>query len=265
MPLVPTRPARGSRVTWSAGAAFVIAVVLALSANATGATSDQTTPGGPTVDGAWTAQILYPVVARRGPSASARPAGRLMHYTAYSRRAQILLVTGVAGDPALGTGGNEQAAAGWVRVQLPRRPNGSAAWVPRAAVTLRHTGVRLTVSLARKRVEVWRDGQRIRSFPAAVGTGSTPTPVGTFAIQDPVPASAAQRSYLGPYVLTLTAHSTVLRSFMGGRGLVAIHGTNAPGLLGSAVSHGCIRVSNSAVTYLNGVVAPGTPVEITRS
>jgi lipoprotein-anchoring transpeptidase ErfK/SrfK len=74
----------------------------------------------------------------------------------------------------------------------------------------------------------------------------------------------AQRSYLGPYILTLTAYSEVLSSFMGGNGLVAIHGTDAPGLLGRAVSHGCIRVSNTVVRRLYSVVHPGTPVEIVR-
>ncbi len=252
-------------MTRLAGTGLVVMAVLALSASANGAGEAQVAPGAPSAEGAWTAQILYPVVARRAPSGSAAPAGRLMHYTAYSRRPQVLMVTGVAGTPAVGAGGGEQAAGGWVRVQLPRRPNGSSAWVPRDAVTLKRTGLKIVVSTKRKKVEVWRDGVRIRSFTAAVGTGATPTPIGSFAIQDPVPSVGAQRSYLGPYILTLTAHSTVLKSFMGGRGLVAIHGTNAPGSLGRAVSHGCIRVSNTAVTYLNSIVAPGTPVEITAS
>jgi lipoprotein-anchoring transpeptidase ErfK/SrfK len=83
-----------------------------------------------------------------------------------------------------------------------------------------------------------------------------------FAIQDPVPSAASQRAYLGPYILTLTAYSPVLTSFMGGNGLVAIHGTDANHLLGGAVSHGCIRVSNQAVTRLYRSVRPGVPVEI---
>jgi lipoprotein-anchoring transpeptidase ErfK/SrfK len=262
---VPTRPARGSRMKRVALLGLAVPVALALSASASAATSTATTPGAPTATGAWTAKVLYPVVARRGPSASARPAGRLMHYTAYSRRPQVLMVTGVRGGSAARSDSGAPGAPKWVRVQLPRRPNGSAAWVPSDAVQLARTGLRITVSLRTKRLEVWRDGVRVRSFPAGVGTGRTPTPVGTFAIQDPVPASPSQRSYLGPYILTLTAHSTVLKTFMGGRGLVAIHGTNAPGLLGGAVSNGCVRVSNRAVTYLNSIVTPGTPVQITRS
>jgi len=43
---------------------------------------------------------------------------------------------------------------------------------------------------------------------------------------------------------------------------VAIHGTNAPWLIGQAVSHGCIRMNNAAITRLARVVPLGTPVRI---
>lgn len=202
---------------------------------------------------AFTAQILMPVAARRAPRADAGVVSRLMPYTAYSRRNQVLLVTGEAEDGA---------GRDWVRVHLPTRPNGTHGWLPRETVVMKATRTRIRVLLQSRRVELWRSGRKARSFRAAVGTGHTPTPVGSFAIQDPVPAGATQRSYLGPWILTLTAHSTVLRSFMGGDGLVAIHGTNAPGLLGQAVSHGCIRLSNADVSALRRYAQPGVPVDI---
>jgi lipoprotein-anchoring transpeptidase ErfK/SrfK len=205
---------------------------------------------------AWTAQVLYPVVGRAAPSARAGKVAELLHYTAYSRRPQQLLVTGSHAD---------RAGRSWVRVQLPRRPNGSQAWLPRASVSLSTTRVRLRVRLRSGVVELWRGGRRTASYPASVGTGGTPTPVGLFAIQDPVPSAPYQRGYLGPYILTLTAHSEVLRRFMGGDGLIAIHGTNATGLLGRPASHGCVRVSNEAVTRLYRLVKPGTPVEVVRT
>jgi lipoprotein-anchoring transpeptidase ErfK/SrfK len=221
-----------------------------------GAAGTAAVPGPPTADLAWTARILYPVDARTAPRPDARVVDRVMHYTAFSRSPQILMVTGHKVGPAGG---------GWVRVELPERPNGRQAWVPEQAAQLATTTVRLRVRTRSHRVEVWRDGRLVESFRAAVGTGSTPTPTGLFAIQDPVESRGEQRSYLGPYILTLTAHSAVLRSFMGGDGLVAIHGTNAPGLLGQAVSHGCIRVSNEAVVALHRLARPGTPVQIVRT
>jgi lipoprotein-anchoring transpeptidase ErfK/SrfK len=207
----------------------------------------------------WTARILEPVTARTAPSATARRAGRLQHYTAFSRRPQVLMVTGNA-EETLRSG----ATRAWVRVQLPTRPNGSQGWVPQDFVSLAPTSIRIRVRLGAKRVEIVRDGATIKSFRAAVGTGSTPTPVGNFAVQDPVVAGPAESTYLGPYIITLTAYSSVLRSFMGGNGLVAIHGTNAPGSLGRAVSHGCVRISNTAVRTLWKFADPGTPVDIVK-
>jgi lipoprotein-anchoring transpeptidase ErfK/SrfK len=42
----------------------------------------------------------------------------------------------------------------------------------------------------------------------------------------------------------------------------ALHGTDAPGSIGHAVSHGCVRLRNEDIDYLYSVVATGTPVYI---
>ena len=212
-------------------------------------------PMGPSPTVAWTAQIVHPIAARAAPRDGARVVSRVTTYTAFSRRSQRLLVLSPAHtDPATGRR--------WVLVRLTERPNGARGFVPLDAVRLRATRNRIVVRVAARTVELWRAGRRVARFAAAVGTTGTPPPTGVFAVQDPVPSGPSQRSYLGPYIITLTAHSAVLKSFMGGNGLVAIHGTNAPGLLGQAVSHGCIRVSNEAVTRLYAIAAPGTPVEV---
>jgi len=204
----------------------------------------------------WVARVLLPSAGRSAPNARARAVGRVMHYTAYSRRPNDLMVTGTFTEPD---------GRRWVRVQLPKRPNGATAWLPESAVQLRALTTRIRVRLRSRTVEVVRNGSVVSRFRAAVGTGGTPTPVGTFAVQDPVHSSPSQRSYLGPYIITLTAFSPVLRTFMGGPGLIAIHGTSAPQLLGQAVSHGCIRISNDSVSKLWSVVQPGMRVEITRT
>lgn len=218
-------------------------------ASATGAE-----PAAPTAAKAWTAQITRPVAARSAPRADSRSVDRLGRYTAFWRRPQRLLV--------LSRVKRDAAGARWVRVRLPDRPNRSSGWVPLRAARLASTDLRIRVGLGARKVEVFRGGRRVASFRAAVGTSSTPTPTGLFAVQDPVPSSASQRSYLGPYIITLTAYSPVLTSFMGGNGLVAIHGTSANGLLGQAVSNGCVRITNEAVARLYRMVRPGTPVEI---
>jgi lipoprotein-anchoring transpeptidase ErfK/SrfK len=52
----------------------------------------------------------------------------------------------------------------------------------------------------------------------------------------------------------------VLHAFMGGDGTVGIHGTNNPGSIGQAVSHGCIRMSNPGISLLARTLPLGTPV-----
>jgi lipoprotein-anchoring transpeptidase ErfK/SrfK len=56
----------------------------------------------------------------------------------------------------------------------------------------------------------------------------------------------------------------VYQEFAGGDGQVAIHGTNAPWLIGQAVSHGCIRMRNEAIARLARFLPLGTPVRVTR-
>ena len=60
----------------------------------------------------------------------------------------------------------------------------------------------------------------------------------------------------------MSGYSEVLFEFAGGNGVVGIHGTNNPSLLGTDVSHGCIRMSNEGITRLADTLPLGVPVEI---
>ena len=75
---------------------------------------------------------------------------------------------------------------------------------------------------------------------------------------DVVPVSGL----LGPYILVLTAHSRVLKTFAGGEGTIGIHGWPDGGVLGKAVSHGCIRMSRTGVRSLTLWARAGIPVQI---
>jgi len=130
--------------------------------------------------------------------------------------------------------------------------------VRRAALEIRRNGTWFRVTTGSRTVRVFRKGVPIKTFRAAVGTGGTPTPRGLFAIWDPVPTGGQ----LGPYILVLTAHSNVLRTFAGGDGIVGIHGWPNSGVLGQAVSHGCVRMSRDGVRALSRYAASGVPVEI---
>lgn len=204
-------------------------------------------PSAPTPAHSWTARIEYPVAARQRPGG--RIVAKLQHYTPYSRRPAIYMVTA-----------SRRLASGkvWIRVQLPQRPNGSQGWVPFGAVTLRAHTTWVRISRRARTVSVFKAGRRIKTFRAAVGTGGTPTPSGLFAIHDVVPVTGQ----LGPYILTLTAYSRVLRTFAGGNGTIGIHGWPDGGVLGKAVSHGCVRMSRTGVRALTRWASAGVPVEI---
>lgn len=151
----------------------------------------------------------------------------------------------------------------WLRVRLPGRPNGRAGWIAQRQTVLTTTSWHLVVRTSSRRVGVYRGRRLVRSFAAIVGNPSTPTPRGRFFVEESVamlPGSAG-----GPFALALSARSNVLQEFEGGPGQTAIHGVaNLGGTLGTAVSHGCVRLSNRSIRWLAARIAPGVPVTITR-
>ena len=66
--------------------------------------------------------------------------------------------------------------------------------------------------------------------------------------------------FSGPYALETSAYTRV--TDWPGDGVVGIHGTNRPALLGQAVSHGCVRVANAVATRLRRLAPPGTPIDV---
>jgi lipoprotein-anchoring transpeptidase ErfK/SrfK len=155
----------------------------------------------------------------------------------------------------------------WVQVRLPWRPNNAAGWVNADRVVLEKTSWRIEVSTGRRTLTVLHAGVPIRTLSVVVGKPSTPTPTGLFAITWAIPWHPDD--FLGSWVLELSAHSDVLQQFDGGDGTVGIHGRGGTSLLdplGSARSHGCVRLANDDIDWLVSTIGesrlPGTPVEI---
>ena len=158
----------------------------------------------------------------------------------------------------------DESGRQWLEVLLPIRPNGATGWIRRDHVLLSDSPFWITVSTGRRLVSVYRDGRLVRRFPAVVGSPSTPTPHGLFALYDAVPQTPSN-GFLGPWALHLTAFSEVLDDFGGGPGRVALHGRDGASFrdpLGTARSHGCIRIDNRHVQWLARLVPSGTPISI---
>src|SRR5262249_20273126 len=139
----------------------------------------------------------------------------------------------------------------WVRVRLPSRPNDASAWMNAQRVTLSPTPWRIVVSRRARELTLRRAGRPVLRTKVVVGAPGTPSPTGLFSIVDVWRWTPSD--FLGSYILALTAHSPVLQEFGGGDGRVGIHGRGGASLLdplGSAASHGCVRLANTAIESL---------------
>lgn len=205
--------------------------------------------------GATVARIVVATNARLQLS-SAKRVTRVGTQTAWSKQTQTLLVLD----------GAEQDGSRWVKVLLGSRPNGRTAWVKRDHVILNRSRYWVDVSTRQRRVTVYRDGRRMRSFRAVVGAPRTPTPHVLSAVYE-INRQPNAKAFLGPWVVALTSHSDVLENYGGGPGRVAIHGRAGDSLrdpLGSARSHGCVRVNNADINYMARYVPAGTPVDLRK-
>ncbi|MEX2644830.1 MAG: L,D-transpeptidase [Gaiellaceae bacterium] len=187
------------------------------------------------------------------PDPRAKPVRFVYAQRPITRRPTVLPVIGHATGPG---------GAAWLRVRLPGRPNGGTGWIQRYLTADTTTGWHIVVATSRRRVTVYRQGRVVRVFTAIVGKTSTPTPRGEFFVEESVRLGAADVG--APFALALSARSNVLQEFAGGPGQIALHGLgNIGGRLGTAVSHGCVRLDNDAMRWLAVRIGPGVPVTIT--
>ena len=232
------------------------------------------------VSGVLAATVAIAVTAGLAPAAHARPAVPRTQAIALLLKTQSVFRTPDAGRPRVGSvpatrpitsgrtalpiTGSTTSKDGrrWLKVMLPGRPNGSQGWISQAGTALTSTRWHIVVRTAVRRALVYLDGRLVRSFAAIVGKPSTPTPRGDFFVEENV--IMPRRAPGAPYALALSARSNVYQEFEGGPGQIAIHGlANIGGTLGTAVSHGCVRLSNRNVSWLAARLEPGVPVSIT--
>ena len=160
----------------------------------------------------------------------------------------------------LGVLGRAQCEGEWLRVQLPRRPNGILGWVRAGDVRLERVRTRIDVDLSARRVTLYRGGRELLVAPAAIGASDTPTPTGSYYVDQRLVAPDPEGPF-GPAAIGISAFSPVLQHWAQG-GPIAIHGTNQPELIGGAVSHGCVRLRNDVLVRMYRLAVPGTPVVI---
>jgi lipoprotein-anchoring transpeptidase ErfK/SrfK len=198
--------------------------------------------------------LLHDHVARTGPNAHADRIESVAARRPLTRARTVLPVLGRTSSPRNGS---------WLYVRLPGRPNGHKGWISTNRTRLTSTPWRIVVKLSTRRVTVYRGGHVRRRFRAVVGKPSTPTPRGAFFIEEALALSPSEAG--GPFALATSARSNVFQEFEGGPGQIGIHGrNNLTGALGTAASHGCIRLGTHAITWLARRIGAGIPLTITR-
>jgi hypothetical protein len=190
--------------------------------------------------------VRSPSVVRAAPRPDAPRVGRIKTRTFVGSR-EAVVVLGRWRD--------------WSRVRYARLGR-QVGWVPtRALWPSSVTRTRIDVDLRARRLRAYDDGRLRLTVRVAIGAPSSPTPRGTFFLRERVRVIDAATSPYGPLALGLNTFSRYRTGWRGG-GQVAIHGTNAPALIGRSASNGCIRLRNADILRLGRLVSVGTPVRV---
>jgi lipoprotein-anchoring transpeptidase ErfK/SrfK len=146
----------------------------------------------------------------------------------------------------------------WLKLSLPMRPNGRKGWVKAGAVQTRPVHRSIVIDLSARKLRVLENGKTRYATRVAVGRRGMETPTGrNFYL---TATFKPKERFLGSFAFETSAYSK-LSEWPGG-GVVGLHGTSMPWLLGKAVSHGCVRMSNAAALVLKRLTPAGTPLRI---
>ncbi|MFL5953782.1 MAG: L,D-transpeptidase [Gaiellaceae bacterium] len=191
--------------------------------------------------------VVSSTIARAQPRDNARRLAVLHQFRDDYRDQYVLAVAGRV-DPH---------GVLWVKLRLQLRPNGTLGWIRASAVRLSTMRTELVVHRGQRKIDILKDGAVVAEAPVAIGSPGRETPLGKYYV---TARFIPDDPFLGVFAVETSAYSK-MTEWPGG-GLVGIHGTSAPQLLGQAVSHGCVRVSNTTAVLLRRYAPLGTPITI---
>ena len=121
----------------------------------------------------------------------------------------------------------------------------------------------LVVKLSDHQVYVYRDNQIVANYPLAVGKKGWETPTGTWKVVEMQPHPIWRHPITGA-IFNAGPKNPLGERWIGfwsdGNNQIGFHGTEDTDLLGTAVSHGCLRMRNSDIKAMYDQVSLGTPV-----
>jgi lipoprotein-anchoring transpeptidase ErfK/SrfK len=135
------------------------------------------------------------------------------------------------------------------------------AYLPSSAEPLR-----LELNLSQRRVTLFKDGKAFKSYPVAVGRPGWETPTGNFKIETMYKNPKWVNPFTGELVPGGAADNPLGRRWMGfwtdKKNWAGFHGTNSVSSIGTAASHGCVRMFEKDIEELFELVAVGTPLKV---
>jgi len=236
----------GTRGVFLVGAAIALALVAPRSVHAL-----STAPPAPVV-GSGTINVPL-LTVRSAPSNDASVVARLSEFRPQDYRQRYVLAVNAR------KGKNGKVA--WYKITVPGRPNGRTGWVRAPHVSIRSAPWQVVVYRGSRVVQIWKGTKLVNTARVAVGAPGMETPTGLYFVT--VRFKPVQTPFLGSFAFETSAYSK-LSEWPGG-GVVGLHGTTAPQLLGQAVSHGCVRLSNQTADFLRDRIPLGTPIRILAS
>ncbi|MBV6625516.1 MAG: L,D-transpeptidase [Rivularia sp. (in: Bacteria)] len=126
---------------------------------------------------------------------------------------------------------------------------------------------KLIVDLSDRRVYMYRQNTVIASYPIGVGKKGWETPIGTFEVMHMQQFPAWQHPITGK-IFAPGPNSPLGERWIGfwsdGHNEIGFHGTPDSELVGSPVSHGCLRMRNPDVRLLYEQISLGVPVQVRK-
>jgi lipoprotein-anchoring transpeptidase ErfK/SrfK len=229
---------------------FAVAVIAVLAFPA-GALAVSQAPPKPVV-GAGLINVAQ-LLVRTTPSAGSPVLAKLSEFRPQDYRPRYVL--------AIGTKKGKLGKVAWYKITVPGRPNGRVGWVAASQVSIRPMPWQVVVFRGSRVLQLWKGTQLIYTNKVAVGRPGMETPLGLFYVT--VRFKPIQEPFLGAFAFETSAYSK-LSDWPGG-GIVGLHGWNDPSVIGQAVSHGCIRMSNTTAAFLRDRVPLGAPIRVVAS
>jgi L,D-transpeptidase ErfK/SrfK len=167
----------------------------------------------------------------------------------------LMLTTVLCGTPTLGHA---------FELEPPNRLPGLSninAYLPASVEPLR-----LELDLSQRRVTLFKDGKAFKSYPVAVGRAGWETPTGAFKIETMYKNPKWINPFTGELIPGGAADNPLGRRWMGfwtdKKNWAGFHGTTSVSSIGTAASHGCVRMFEKDIEELFELVAVGTPLKV---